>query len=112
MAEAVCVLHNFSEVRSKRYSIGWNAAVTEYEIFPQPVPSPRDVDGRPLEWWKTRASHSYPGLVKVAQKYLSIPATQTRSDRLFSTAGNVVSSRRELLLTEHVEPLVFLHDNL
>ncbi|KAG0416688.1 hypothetical protein HPB47_006225 [Ixodes persulcatus] len=44
--------------------------------------------GRPLEWWKTRGSHLYPGLVKVAQKYLAIPATQTKSERLFSTTGN------------------------
>ncbi|KAH8040937.1 hypothetical protein HPB51_013107 [Rhipicephalus microplus] len=66
----------------------------------------------PLEWWKTHGSRLYPALAKVAQKYLSIPATQTRSERLFSTAGNVVSSRRELLLPDHVKQLVFLHENL
>lgn len=66
----------------------------------------------PLDWWKGRGSQSYPALAKVAQRYLSIPATQTRSERLFSTAGGVVSNRRELLLTEHVEQLVFLHENL
>lgn len=66
----------------------------------------------PLDWWKGRGSQLYPALAKVAQMYLSIPATQTRSERLFSTAGSVVSNRRELLLTEHVEQLVFLHENL
>lgn len=35
-----------------------------------------------------------------------------RSERLFSTAGNVVTSRQELLLPDHVEQLVFLHENL
>ncbi|KAG0444343.1 hypothetical protein HPB47_013904, partial [Ixodes persulcatus] len=45
MAAAVCVLHNFCELHSERYNIGWNADVAEYEkIFPQPVSSPRDVD--------------------------------------------------------------------
>ncbi|KAH8019297.1 hypothetical protein HPB51_018809 [Rhipicephalus microplus] len=37
----------------------------------------------PLEWWKTHGSRLYPALAKVAQKYLSIPATQARSERLF-----------------------------
>ncbi|KAH8026488.1 hypothetical protein HPB51_020980 [Rhipicephalus microplus] len=66
----------------------------------------------PLEWWKTHGSRLYPALAKVAQKQLSIPATQSRSERLFSIARNVVSSRRELLLPDHVEQLVFLHENL
>ncbi|KAG0437910.1 hypothetical protein HPB47_017233 [Ixodes persulcatus] len=45
MAAAVCVLHNYCELHSERYNIGWNADVAEYEkIFPQPVSSPRDVD--------------------------------------------------------------------
>lgn len=66
----------------------------------------------PLKWWKNQGSRLYPALARVAKKYLSIPATQARSERLFSTAGNVVSSRRELLLPEHVEQLVFLHENL
>lgn len=65
----------------------------------------------PLEWWKSHGSQLYPALAKVAQKYLSIPATQARSERLFSTAGNV-SSQRELLLLDHVQQLVFLHEDL
>ncbi|KAH7946295.1 hypothetical protein HPB49_022830 [Dermacentor silvarum] len=66
----------------------------------------------PLEWWKSHGSQLYPVLAKVAQKYLSIPATQARSERLFATAENIVSSQRELLLPDHVEQLVFLHENL
>ncbi|KAH7945702.1 hypothetical protein HPB49_014328 [Dermacentor silvarum] len=43
----------------------------------------------PLVWWKSKGSHLYPTLVAAARRYLSIPATQTRSERLFSTAGAV-----------------------
>lgn len=65
----------------------------------------------PLAWWRCRGRHLYPSLVRVARRYLSIPATQTRSERLFSSAGSIVSCRRELLLPDHVQQLVFLHEN-
>lgn len=65
----------------------------------------------PLEWWKSKGSHLYPSLVRVARRYLSVPATQTTSERLFSTAGGIVTCRREHLLPQHVEELVFLHEN-
>ncbi|KAL3208585.1 hypothetical protein MRX96_038990 [Rhipicephalus microplus] len=65
----------------------------------------------PLDWWKSKGSHLHPSLVRVARRYLSVPATQTTSERLFSTAGAIVTCRREHLLTQHVEQLVFPHDN-
>ncbi|KAH6942679.1 hypothetical protein HPB50_009230 [Hyalomma asiaticum] len=65
----------------------------------------------PLDWWKSKGSHLHPSLVRVARRYLSVPATQTTSERLFSTAGAIVTCRREHLLPQHVEQLVFLHDN-
>lgn len=66
----------------------------------------------PYLWWRNLGKDKYPLLAKVAQLYLSIPATQVSSERLFSTSGNVVTSRRELLLPEHVEQLVFIHSNM
>ncbi|KAG0444628.1 hypothetical protein HPB47_013578 [Ixodes persulcatus] len=51
----------------------------------------------PLEWWKSHGSRMYPALARVAQKYLSIPATQARSERLFSTAGNRAQISYQLL---------------
>ncbi|XP_075737457.1 zinc finger BED domain-containing protein 4-like [Rhipicephalus microplus] len=65
----------------------------------------------PLDWWKSKGSHLHPSLVRVARRYLSVPATQTTSERLFSTAGAIVTCRRKHLLPQHVEQLVFLHDN-
>ncbi|XP_063221590.1 zinc finger BED domain-containing protein 4-like isoform X2 [Bacillus rossius redtenbacheri] len=71
---------------------------------------PRSDD--PLGWWRNHGSNKYPNLCVVASKYLGIPATQVSSERLFSVAGNVVTSRRECLLPQHVEHLVFLKANL
>lgn len=66
---------------------------------------------KPLEWWRTH-HRSYPRLAKMAQKYLSIVATSVPSERLFSTAGIIVSAKRAALDPENVETLLFLHDNL
>lgn len=65
----------------------------------------------PCEWWK-KNSAEYQLLVPLAMHYLPIPATSVASERLFSAAGNVVTKRRHNLLTDHVEELVFLHENL
>ena len=69
------------------------------------------VDQPPLHWWSTR-QHLYPNVGKLAQKYLCVVATSVPSEQLFSTAGNVISVKRTALLSENVEKLSFLHDNL
>ena len=48
----------------------------------------------------------------MARRYLVVVATSVPSERLFSTAGNVVTAKRCALEPENVEKLVFLHDNL
>jgi len=50
----------------------------------------------PLVWWKQNCSH-LPMLQELAKKYLCIPATSVPAERLFSKAGEVVSSRRSNL---------------
>lgn len=64
----------------------------------------------PLNWWKT-SSKVYPNLSQVARKYLCITATSTPSERLFSTAGGVITSKRNLLKPELAEMLIFLNRN-
>lgn len=66
----------------------------------------------PCEWWRSIGHLKYPYMSTLAQKYLAIPATSVPSERAFSTGGNVVTPHRERLLSEHVEQLIFLHDNL
>ena len=58
-----------------------------------------------LSLWKSN-QHLYPFLSKVA-KHLHIPATSVPSDRVFSTAGDVVTAQRASLLPENVDMLVF-----
>ena len=70
-----------------------------------------DFEEDPLLWWKTQP-FNYPSLGKAAQKYLCVCATSSASERLFSTAGNVVSSFRATLKPDKVDMLVFLSKNL
>nr|CAD2197190.1 unnamed protein product [Meloidogyne enterolobii] len=53
-----------------------------------------------------------PLLTKLSHRYFSAPATSSESERLFSTAGLVVSNLRTRLLPDNVEKLLFLHNNL
>ena len=70
-----------------------------------------ELKGEPLKWWN-KHEHSYPNLSCMAQKYLGVVATSVPSERLFSCAGNFITSKRSALEPENVEKLVFLHDNL
>ncbi|KAL3195414.1 hypothetical protein MRX96_015876 [Rhipicephalus microplus] len=69
-----------------------------------------------LKWQNTWVPLCFPGqkTLWIGGRPMAADCTQhwPRSERLFSTAGNVVTSRRELLLPDHVEQLVFLHENL
>ena len=65
-----------------------------------------DFEEDPLLWWKGQPLN-YPILQKVALKYLCVCATSSASERLFSTAGNVVSSFRSTLKPDKVDMLVF-----
>ncbi|KAK0146663.1 putative AC9 transposase [Merluccius polli] len=44
----------------------------------------------PLAWWKAQVEEM-PMLLKVARKYLCIPATSVPSERVFSTSGHILS---------------------
>ncbi|KAF0707464.1 zinc finger BED domain-containing protein 1-like, partial [Aphis craccivora] len=67
-------------------------------------------DFDPFEWLKSHEK-KYPLIAELAKKYLSIPATSVSSERCFSTAGNVVTSKRNCLAPENVNMLVFLYQN-
>lgn len=71
----------------------------------------QDLEEDPLDWWKEN-QQSYPLLATVAKKYLCICATSCASERLFSTAGNIVTPARSLLEPEKVNQLVFLAKNM
>ena len=58
-----------------------------------------------LSWWKANEL-KYPILSKLAKRYL-FPATSVASERVFSSAGDLVSAQRSCLRSEHVDKLLF-----
>ncbi|XP_049320146.1 E3 SUMO-protein ligase ZBED1-like [Astyanax mexicanus] len=69
------------------------------------------VDEDPLVWWKTNA-HKYPHVAKLAQRDLAVPGTSVPSERVFSTAGDIVTASRSRLLPENVDKLIFMQKNM
>lgn len=50
------------------------------------------ISSSPIDWWVENQSR-YPLLSQLARRYLSIPATSVPCERVFSTAGYVVSEK-------------------
>lgn len=69
-----------------------------------------DLGGDVLQWWRYQGD--LPLLAALAKHYLTIPATSVASERVFSTAGDIVKVKRSLLVPEHVDQLVFMKKNL
>ena len=70
---------------------------------------PKAID--PLAWWKQNKSR-YPTIAKLAEKYLVVQGTSVPSERLFSTAGQILNSLRTRLTDDNTEMLIFLNANL
>lgn len=64
-----------------------------------------------LDWWKSHETE-LPILANLARSCLCIPATSVASERVFSTAGDIVSSQRSSLRPDCVDQLIFLKKNL
>ncbi|KAM3610503.1 uncharacterized protein V6R79_004829 [Siganus canaliculatus] len=64
----------------------------------------------PLTWWQVHAGE-FPLLAVLAKRYLCIPGTSVPSERVFSTAGDIVSAQRSCLTPQHVDQLLFLQKN-
>nr|XP_057922488.1 E3 SUMO-protein ligase ZBED1-like [Doryrhamphus excisus] len=65
----------------------------------------------PLKWWRENCGQ-YPLLSYLAKACLSVPATCVPSERIFSTAGDIVSAQRSQLLPENVNMFIFLKKNM
>lgn len=85
-----------------------SAAHELHSYFASPVIN-RNND--PFEWWARNKSR-YPEMARIAKVFLCCPASSVYSERLFSEAGNVYETKRNRLLPERAETLVFLHHNL
>ena len=63
-----------------------------------------------LMWWNLN-KEELPLLSKIARIVLSIPASSAKSERVFSTGGNVVTAKRSRLLPTKAEDLIILKEN-
>jgi hypothetical protein len=70
---------------------------------------PRTSD--PLLWWQGNCGR-FPIMARFARRYLSAPPTSVPSERLFSTAGDVLSDHRSRLLPDNAERLILLKRNM
>lgn len=70
-----------------------------------------DMSQNPLMWWKM-SEPRYPHMSRVAKMYLCVPATSVQSERVFSTAGDILTPQRASLKPKHVDKLLFLKKNL
>jgi len=60
----------------------------------------------PVKYWSGKLQ-CWPNLTRLALQHLSCPPTSVQSERVFSTAGNVVSPQCSNLDPSHVEQLVY-----
>ena len=65
---------------------------------------------QPLLWWKEREL-LYKYLSLLSKKFLCITATSVPSERLFSSAGNLVAEKRSRLTSDNIDKLIFLYEN-
>jgi hypothetical protein len=69
-----------------------------------------DIGEDVLVYWDERKC-VFPKLYIIARRYLIIPSTSAASERIFSLAGNIISSKRTKLSASHINMLIFLNKN-
>ena len=91
----------FSEPQSK-FEKEWNC----YELLPD-----ADSGVAQLLWWKMHETQ-FPLLSHMARIVFAVPAASSKSERVFSVAGNTVTPKRACLAPNKVEHLVTIKTNL
>lgn len=81
----------------------------EVRQYMEDAPALRSSD--PLLYWKNH-EQCFPRLAMLAKRHLSLVATSVPVERVFSTAGQLVSARRSRLTPEHVEMVMFMNKNI
>ena len=64
-----------------------------------------------LDWWKQHEA-VIPLLASLAKRILAIPASSSKSERVFSTGGNIVTAKRNRLSPKNVESLIVIKENM
>ena len=65
----------------------------------------------PLSWWGKNQDR-FPIIARLAKSLLCVPATSVPSERVFSTAGDILTAQRASLKGKHVDMLIFLKKNM
>ena len=65
----------------------------------------------PLEWWEKSGKALFPNLYSTAIKHLVIPATSVPSERIFSTAGSILTRNRNRLGPNNANIIITLNSN-
>ncbi len=66
----------------------------------------------PLDWWVKEGGSKFPSLFQMATKYLSVLGASVPSGYIFSTAGEVISNRRNRLGDNSANVIISMHTNL
>ena len=66
----------------------------------------------PLKWWQENGKEQFPRVYQVAISVLPAPGTSVPSERVFSSAGTVISKLRSSLSDSTAGNLIFLKENL
>ena len=69
--------------------------------------TPEFDDVSPLKFWKEQSS-KFPKLSTIARSVFAIPATQNKTERSFSAAGNTLTDLRTCLDPEHLRELLLV----
>uniref|UniRef100_A0A8C4GFL5 HAT C-terminal dimerisation domain-containing protein n=2 Tax=Dicentrarchus labrax TaxID=13489 RepID=A0A8C4GFL5_DICLA len=96
---------------AKKLKTPENQAQEEMGRFKETAPMPITKGANPLNWWREHECE-YPLLSKLAKRYLCIPGTSVSSERVFSTAGDIITAQRSALTPEHLDQILFLNKNL
>jgi len=67
-------------------------------------------DKNPLDEWHHGAVHLFPWFGVLARRVLAIFAILTAPERLFSTAGNVMTKKHSSLTCDDIKELVYFHE--
>ncbi len=102
----------------------FDTEVAARRALPSPNPDTRETEIRrylelpnlerhanPVDWWQ-KEKDNFKRLSQVALKYLVVQGTSVPSERVFSSAGNIISDKRSRLSDKNASMLVFLNANL
>ncbi|XP_052227776.1 E3 SUMO-protein ligase ZBED1-like [Dreissena polymorpha] len=82
----------------------------EEEIKQYKLMNQISIESNALDWWKKNCIQ-FPLLASVAKQRLCIPATSVPAERVFSSAGDIVTAQRASLAPELVDMLLFCKKN-